>query len=256
MNEKVAFWKRRWDSRSKEMSSDYEIDRGISFRGEEIEQLSEKDLLDFINPKASDYIFDAGCGTGINLSRLNSRVKAIIGMDYSQGMINRSKNRISRETIPNATLMVGTISDIGLKSNMFDKMVCMSVLQYMNDEECKAALKEFVRICKDNGIVVLHIKNLSSLYLSTLYLAKKVKSLFTKNVEIPYYRSYKWYEERLSELGARIMDYNSVNIFLIDILPEFLCYELRKIERKYYRVKFFRKHGADYNIKAQIKKAK
>jgi hypothetical protein len=130
----------------------------------------------------------------------------------------------------------------------------MSVTQYLSDEDCESALKEMVRVGKDGAIVIMHIKNISSLYLSTLYIAKRVKNILKKDVEIDYYRSYKWYEKRLSSLGAVILDYNSYNIFLIDFLPKKFLFWLERFERKNYKSRFLRKYGADYFIKAQLLK--
>ncbi|MGO8990642.1 MAG: class I SAM-dependent methyltransferase [bacterium] len=250
----MNFWKRYWDSLSEKGGSDYEVDRGIAFQGEDIECTSERKLLALIDPKAGDFIFDAGCGTGINLGRLSSGVKAMIGMDYSESMINRAENRIKKENITNVRLIVGNVSEIGIKSNMFDRIVCISVFQYLDDEECEEALREFVRVAKDGAIIVFHIKNLCSLYLSTLYVAKRLKKLFSKNVKIENYRFYKWYEKRLSELGAKIIDYQSGNIFLIDFFPKFLVHKIRRMEMKYCEGKLFRKYGADLHIKVEIKK--
>ncbi|MGA1869157.1 MAG: class I SAM-dependent methyltransferase [bacterium] len=248
------FWRRWWNLQSNRISSDHDLDRISSIHDKEMEKFFEKEFLDFVDPTANDCVFDAGCGTGINLSKLSSRVEAVIGMDQSEGMITRCKKRIAKEKVFNVKLIIGDISLIGLKSNTFDKIICMSVLQYLNDEECEAALKELVRISKDGAIIVFHVKNLFSLYLSTLYLAKKIKSLFTKNLKPGNYRSYRWYEQRLSKLGAQTVDSSSSNIFLIDFLPKFLIYPLQRIERKYYKSNFFRKYGADYKIKAKVKK--
>lgn len=248
------FWRMWWDSQASVMLPDYFVDRLTSYRTNEMEKIAEDELLDFVNPKSSDFVFDAGCGTGIDLTRLSSKVNTIIGMDQSEGMTVRCKERIKKENITNACLIVGNITDLGIKSNVFDKIICMSVLHYLNDEECEAALNELFRIAKDGAIIVFHVKNLYSLYLLTLYFAKKIKYLFTTKINLEYYRPHRWYERKLSKLGAQILDFNSSNIFLLDFLPKFLYCKLQNMEFKYYKGKFFRKYGADYKIKAKIKK--
>ncbi len=196
MKNKDNYWKYFWKQRPQEVSSDYELDRVSSYRDIEVEKLAEKKLIDFIDPKMNDIIFDAGCGTGINISILHSNVSEIIGMDISKGMIDRARERIKRENVDNAKLMVGNITDTKLSSNIFNKIICLSVLQYINDQECIAALKEFIRISKNNALIVLHVKNLASLNLLTLFLAKKIKNLFIKNVKMINYRTHRWYEEK------------------------------------------------------------
>jgi ubiquinone/menaquinone biosynthesis C-methylase UbiE len=254
MSTNANFWRRWWDKRSRDAVSDYEADRVTSFRNKEMERHSEKEFLDFVNPKPTDFLFDAGCGTGIDVYRLSSRVGTIVAMDHSQGMIERAEKRLKRENMLNASFFTGSVSEIPLKDNSFDKIICMSVLQYLNDKECKAALNELVRISKHKSVIVFHVKNLFSLYLLTLYLAKKIKSLFSKKPVMEHYRPYWWYETRLSRLGGTILDYNSVNKFVVDFLPKFIFQKIQKLEFKCYKGRIFKRFGADYKIKAQIYK--
>ncbi len=130
----------------------------------------------------------------------------------------------------------------------------MSVFQYLGDAECEAAMKELVRVSKQNAIAVFHVKNLRSLYLTTLLIAKKLKRLIAKRVTIEYYRSYKWYERKFFESGIRIADYNSVNKFRLVVFPKFMLRRLRGFERKCYERRFLRKYGADFKIRAIINK--
>lgn len=255
MKPTTQLWKDWWNSRSSDISSDYELDRISSFRNMEMERLSEKKLLDFIAPKPSHFVFDAGCGTGTNLQRLTSRVNDIIGMDFAEGIIDRCKARILREGISNSALLVGSLSNIGLKCSVFDMIVCMSVLHYLDDEECQSAMRELVRIAKDDAVLILHVKNLSSLYCSTLYLAKRIKAIFTKKPVMEHFRPFGWYKKTLSRLGAEIVAYDSDSIFLIDFLPRTLVQWMRAMEMKYYRSRFLRKYGAELKIRARITKA-
>ena len=69
---------------------------------------------------------------------------------------------------------------------------------------------------------------------------------------LEHYRSFKWYENKFSQFGIKILDYNSVNKFTFDILPKVLFDGLRGIEREFYKKRLLRKYGADYKIKAQV----
>jgi len=253
------FWRARWESRSKEADSNYELDRGTSVTDPFVEKLSENELIEFIDPQGDELLFDAGCGTGVNVARFGSRVKRIIGMDYSEGMIKRAKKRILEELDGKGELFVGSITHIGLKDSLLDKIICMSVLQYLNDEECIEAFREFVRISKNGGIIILHVKNLSSLYLRSLYIVKKIKLMLRRKTKLEYYRSYRWYEQRLREMGAQIAECNSFNIFYLEFLPKVILNKIKKIELKYYKSLLFRdtllgRHGSEYKIKARVVK--
>jgi ubiquinone/menaquinone biosynthesis C-methylase UbiE len=254
VNSKGSYWEVFWANRPREVSSDHELDRLCSRRDEKVERVAGERLIDFIDPKISDIVFDAGCGTGINISKLHAHVAEIVGMDFSKGMAERARERIKKNNIGNAEIIVGNIAETRLSSNIFTKTICLSVLQYLDDEECISALRELVRVSRNNAILILHVKNLASLYLSTLVLAKKIKNLLTETSESVNYRTYKWYENNLSKLGAGIIDYDSTNIFMMELMPAAILRRIRLAEMKYCKWKYLHRFGADYFIKARVLK--
>jgi ubiquinone/menaquinone biosynthesis C-methylase UbiE len=252
-------WKQHWDERSKQAGSDFDFDRGVAPREKEVEDLSEQELVSFIDPKSTDVVFDAGCGTGVNILLLHSKVKQIIGMDYSEGAIERCRRRIQSNNIENADVREGSITRIPLPDCSVDKAVCMSVLQYMDDGEVRLAFTELARILKDDGILVLHVKNLSSLYLSALWIGKHVKSILGKPSKIGYYRTYGWYSKTLTSFGFGIVDYNSFEFFTLPKMPTRLVlylqkWELRNYTRRLLRLGWVRRHGSELKIKARLRK--
>jgi ubiquinone/menaquinone biosynthesis C-methylase UbiE len=253
-------WKQHWDERSKQASSDFDFDRGVTPREKEVEDLSERELLSFINPKPTDVIFDAGCGTGVNILLLHSKVKWIVGMDYSKGAIERCRRRIQSNNIENAEVQEGSITHIPLPDGSVDKAVCMSVLQYMDDSELRLAFTEFARILRRNGILVLHVKNLSSLYLSTLWIGKQLKSILGKPCRLGHYRTYGWYAKALTSFGFDVVDYNSFEFFTLPKMPTRLVVYLQKFELRNYtrpllRLGWVRRHGSELKIKATLRKS-
>jgi ubiquinone/menaquinone biosynthesis C-methylase UbiE len=246
-------WQDYWEARGSEAKLDYDADRRSS-RDAELDEIAERELIAFIDPKIDDRILDAGCGTGVNLSRLSPRVDSLVGIDYSEQMIRRAGKRLSTEGIRNATVQVGSIARTALESNSFDKILCISVMQYLDDKDCRAAFREFVRLSKDGGTIILHVKNLASLYLFSLFAAKKLKSLISKNVKIEYLRTQRWYERALRELGAVPIQFDAKNIFVIDFLPHRMYEWLVRTERKHYKSGFLRRYGSEYFIKAKVEK--
>src|SRR4051794_28639539 len=114
-------WEKFWGERSDKATSDYDFDHGSVLRGE-IEELSEKELLQFVNPQPNEVLFDAGCGTGGNILLLSSKVREIIGMDFSQGAMERCERRIASNHIGNAKLMRGSVTSIQLPDHSVDKI--------------------------------------------------------------------------------------------------------------------------------------
>jgi ubiquinone/menaquinone biosynthesis C-methylase UbiE len=247
-------WKDYWDARGKNVREDYEVDRGQTCRGTEADELAERHLLAFIDPKAEERILDAGCGTGINIERLSRKVRSLVGIDYSESMVERARKRMEAEHVTNAEVRAGSIAATGLPSDSFDKIICISVMQYLRDQDAEAALKEFVRITKNGSEIILHVKNLASLYLGSLYAAKKLKSLISKNVKIEFYRAQRWYERKLSQFGAKPVQYDSRSIFVVDFLPRGVYNWLLLMEARHYKSRFLRRYGSEYFIKARVEK--
>jgi ubiquinone/menaquinone biosynthesis C-methylase UbiE len=245
-------WSEYWDSRGNDAHSDFEADRGRSSVSTEAEVIAERELLAFIKPEGGDRILDAGCGTGINLKRLSPLAASLVGIDYSESMVTRTRKRLIAEGINNAEVHVKSVCNTALPGGTFDKILCISVFQYLNDQDCQAAIKEFVRLSKSGGVIILHVKNLASLYLSSLYLAKKMKSLIAKTVKIEHYRSRKWYETKLREAGALPIAFDSHSIFALDFMPKSVYRKILLLERKYYKSRFLRRYGSEYFIKARV----
>ena len=253
-------WRNYWERQAEQCASDFEFDRGICPRTNEIETSSNRELVDFIAPKLSEVVFDAGCGSGVNILLLHSKVKQMIGMDYSEGAVARCERRVLSNNIKNVALVRGDVTSPSLPDGSVDKVLCMSVFQYLDDTQVRATLKQFRRILCDNGVLIIHVKNISSLYLSTLWLAKKIKSLVRKRTKIEYLRSFRWYVAELTSSGFEILDYNSFNLLMVESMPTRLLQFFEKLELRYYdrfplRLAFVRRHGSELKIKARIIKA-
>src|SRR6516225_698214 len=143
MKQQYDSWKDYWETRGKNVHLDYEVDRGQSCRGHEADELAERHLLAFIDPKPQDKVLDAGCGTGVNIERLSPKVRSLVGMDYSESMVERARKRLEAAHINNAEVRAGSVAATGFPSDSFDKIICISVMQYLNDKDCEAALREF-----------------------------------------------------------------------------------------------------------------
>jgi ubiquinone/menaquinone biosynthesis C-methylase UbiE len=250
-------WRRVWEDKSAEGVSDFELDRGISPRHQEIENLAEQELVNFIGSSDSEVILDTGCGTGVNILRLHSKVGTIIGIDYAWGLLERCQKRVQAHKIKNAFLVHASATAIPLPDHSVDRVLCLSVFQYLNDEEVRQALREFARVLTPGGVIVLHVKNLSSLYWSTLWLAKKLKAFLGNNTRIEYFRSFRWYINELASLNWLILDYNSFNLLTLDRMPKRMLsfiqgLELRHYADPFFRFPFVRRHGAELKIKARI----
>lgn len=252
-------WKKYWDDKSEKATSDFNFDRGGSPRERELEDLSELELINFIDPQPGEVIFDAGCGTGAIMFLLHARVKRITGMDYSEGGVERCRKRIAEHRIENMEVSQGSVTKLPLADQSVDKIICMSVFQYLSDTEINEAMREFARVLKKKGILVMHVKNLSSIYLSTLWVIKRLKLWVGKKTKVEYLRTFGWYERLLRSFGFEMVDYNSFNVFMVDKMPRRLLLFLQRLELKNYRTPLYRlgiirRRGSDLKLKARLER--
>ena len=194
-------WRKVWEDRAREGVSDFELDRGRSPRELDLENLAEAELLDFVKPDPVEAVLDAGCGTGVNLLRLQSRVQSIVGIDYALGSLCRCKEKLRSRAAQDVRLCLASIATLPLRNHTVDKVLCLSVLQYLGDDDVRQVFREFVRVLNPAGVIVLHVKNSSSLYWSTLLVAKRLKGLFGKPSQLYFLRTFGWYVKELNALA-------------------------------------------------------
>lgn len=95
-------------------------------------------------------ILDAGCGTGLLLQKLNQSADAM-GIDISSEALSYAKKRGLKKVYK------ASIEKIPFKSNNFDVIVSIDVLYHKQVNNDLKALKEFYRLLKPGGILILRV---------------------------------------------------------------------------------------------------
>ena len=232
-------WKKEWEKRPIKIADKTKLNRGRSLDDEKIVNYEIDELLKFIDPKKEGVLLDAGCGSGENIILLSKMVKKITGVDFSEGMVNRATKKIKEHEIENAECYVGDVTDLKFEDELFDKVICISVLQYLDDKSCEKALSELIRVAKKGGSVLLYAKNSFSFYsfsnhlIHILRIGKLLRKIgIIKDYESPddYHRSYSWYIKRIESFGGKIEETKSFNVFpkylLSTILVPLLRFEI------------------------------
>ncbi|MDD9945908.1 MAG: class I SAM-dependent methyltransferase [Myxococcales bacterium] len=106
-------------------------------------------------------VLEAGCGTGLILSRLTDQASEAYGFDLSPGMVARARSRGLRVTL-------GSVTAIPFADASFDVVCCFKVLPHV--PEIETALRELMRVTRPGGRLVLEFYNPMSLR----YLAKRI----------------------------------------------------------------------------------
>ena len=101
--------------------------------------------------KPGALVLDAGAGTGERTVALlrNSRPGVVVGLDTSAGMLSVARSKIADRRV---RFMHGDITCLPFDDNTFDVVSCTWAVEILDDP--RAAVQEFVRVIKPDGVVI------------------------------------------------------------------------------------------------------
>jgi ubiquinone/menaquinone biosynthesis C-methylase UbiE len=118
--------------------------------------------VDAVRPFAEHKrVLEAGCGTGLVLSRLSHVAREAYGFDLSPKMVQKARAR-------GLSVTLGSVTEIPFRDESFDFVCSFKVLSHVPDIE--RALSELARVTRPGGMLALEFYNPWSLR----YLAKRL----------------------------------------------------------------------------------
>jgi len=104
--------------------------------------------------KNKERILDAGCGPGRDIKILYELgAKEVYGIDLSKNMLD-----IARKYEPRGKYFAMDIRKLYFNDEFFDGIICIGVLVHLNRWDFIRSLKEFYRVLKKDGILLLSVK--------------------------------------------------------------------------------------------------
>lgn len=76
-------------------------------------------------------VIELGCGTGMNTVYLLKKASKVIGLDFSEEMLNKAKEKIKDNRAE--ILKTDLTTDRGIEDNYADLITCNLVLEHIND---------------------------------------------------------------------------------------------------------------------------
>jgi len=137
----------------------------------------KKILSKLTDDNPQNIILDAGCGICNFIIPLSANSKFIYGIDTSAESIKICKRRLKENNISNVDLEISSIIDLKFENNTMDKILCYSVFQYLNYDETIQTIKEFKRVLKNDGLLILGFLNGSSPYIVSARILMFIKKL-------------------------------------------------------------------------------
>jgi phosphatidylethanolamine/phosphatidyl-N-methylethanolamine N-methyltransferase len=101
---------------------------------------------------SGDRVLEVGVGTGINLS-LYPREASVTGIDYSEEMLEKARERIARKGVRNARLLQMDGADLKFEDGSFDIVYAPYVISVVPDPVKVAC--EMARVCRPGGRVII-----------------------------------------------------------------------------------------------------
>jgi ubiquinone/menaquinone biosynthesis C-methylase UbiE len=139
-----------------DFSDSYERGRGYGYH-----QMIDDLEVQVTTPYARDArVLELGCGTGLILARVAEVAKEAVGIDLSEGMAQRAKDR-------GLDVHIGSVCDLPFEDGQFDLAYSFKVLAHVPDID--SAVREATRVIRPGGHLLLEFYNPWSLR----YLAKK-----------------------------------------------------------------------------------
>lgn len=102
-------------------------------------------------------VLEVGCGTGAALAEFarDNPAGQTIGVDLAPGMVGVARRRIAREGLSGAEVLQGEASALPVSDGAVDALTSAYVLDILPHEEIVAALREFRRVLRPGGRLVL-----------------------------------------------------------------------------------------------------
>jgi ubiquinone/menaquinone biosynthesis C-methylase UbiE len=115
-----------------------------------------EELIELCHIGEGKYVLDVGCGAGVTPCFIAKRYGCrVVGVDISEGMVERSKERAKREGVADRVeFRVADAQDLPLEDDLFDAVITESVTAFPEDKQ--GAVNEYARVTKPGGYVGLN----------------------------------------------------------------------------------------------------
>lgn len=129
-----------------DFSTSYERERGAGYH-QLLDELEVSAVADLAHGKR---VLEAGCGTGLVLSRLARVARAAHGFDLSAGMVHKARAR-------GLSVALGSVTQIPFRDASFDLVCSFKVLAHV--PQITDALRELARVTRPGGTLALEFYN-------------------------------------------------------------------------------------------------
>lgn len=117
-----------------------------------------KKMIDGLTLSLNMNILEIGCGRGDVSIYIASKVKSVIGIDYSRDAIkiaNGIKQRVNDKTRKRVSFYVMKANKLEFKDGVFDMIIFIDTLDHLNKKEVDQTFNQILRVLKPDGIIFI-----------------------------------------------------------------------------------------------------
>jgi ubiquinone/menaquinone biosynthesis C-methylase UbiE len=107
-------------------------------------------LLAEVPLSGNERVLDIGCGSGQALDSFARKAEFAVGLDFSSMMLELGRSRLEEWGTPNAALVRGQAEVLALRSEAFDAVFALGLLDYI--ENLRPLLAEVARVLRRGGL--------------------------------------------------------------------------------------------------------
>lgn len=209
-------WRDRWDFNNWAKTYDKSVERNT---GSNNIYSKYNEVLDTVYTTATKNInkdvkiLDIGVGTG-NLSKrfLETGYNNIIGLDQSREMLS-----VAKDKFPKLKLRLGEFLKIPFENSTFDIIVSTYAFHHLNEEEKAVAIREMLRVLKENGKIIIGDLMFESDQ-SKAEIYERLSDDQISEIEDEYYSNIELLKRELSKYNKKVNAYKVDSlIFIIEV---------------------------------------
>jgi 2-polyprenyl-3-methyl-5-hydroxy-6-metoxy-1,4-benzoquinol methylase len=177
-----------------------------------------KHILDYYGSFEGLITLGAGCGTGRIEAWLASEGARVICLDNSKEAIQVSRIHAER-AVCQEHFVVGDLERMPFRDQKFDCIYSGGVLEHFVDP--KPALREYFRVTKPQGVIIISVPNLVGLN-AAFGLKPLLEPLLKRNREAPYTEkdfSSKNFRKLIQQSGFECLDISPTFFNSFDLFP-------------------------------------
>lgn len=133
-------------------------------------------------PEKLGRVADLGCGPGIMVPLILERGGSFVGIDMAPEMIKEANAKYGH--LPGVSFQVGNVEALDLPDESFDQVVCMGVIEYL--EQPMKAMQEIGRILRPGGVALVSVS----------------KRYHSDRVAVPLTAPVRWLARELGATGS------------------------------------------------------